>query len=485
MASQIGGGISGTMLNGGYSSGQITGTGGTASTGYGSQQNMQVDLSSLQKGQTFTGQVTDIRNDGITIQLKEGYVMAKFAEAVDVAIGDILQFTIRENSDNRIVISAVRNQGLSGENGALYKALEGAGLAATDVNIDVVGEMLEQRMSVSREAIQEILAKVHHFPEADIKDIVSMIKYNIPVTKENIEQFVQYRNGTHHLSDTLVELAENFTDSFGEIVSVLGREEAGLLFEKMFGGQELPDGLQKISELLYSKITEPGMEDSSEAAIKKELQELLTNSTIKEEIKQTIAKAFSIEPAEVSADTVKAYYKEMDEGMQTLQRMLSETETMAKGLQKEITDIRENISFMRELNQQFIYAQLPVQIGKNITHSELFVYSKKKNLNSKEGIRMQVHLDMTHLGSMDIMVYLKESYLQLGFSLEDEETAALLKTNMNLLEDRLTEKGYLTSTTCSVDKKKESSILDAVFGESMTTTSGKPEIKRYSFDMRA
>ncbi len=150
-------------------------------------------------------------------------------------------------------------------------------------------------------------------------------------------------------------------------------------------------------------------------------------------------------------------------------------------------NMRENLQFMQQLNQQFIFAQLPMKMSGQEANSELFVYANKKRLQQADGVRVLLHLDMPNLGSTDILVRLKDKMLHASFTLADQTSVTVLAENMEDLTQKLEEKGFHFTNEVKVAEeqpKTKAQILPDPVVEEMLDQDLVTGVKRYTFDMR-
>lgn len=152
-------------------------------------------------------------------------------------------------------------------------------------------------------------------------------------------------------------------------------------------------------------------------------------------------------------------------------------------------NMRENIQFIQQLNQQFIFAQLPMKMNGQEANSELFVYANKKKIQQKEdGVKVLLHLDMPHLGGTDILVRLRDHMLHATFTLEDQTSVSVIADNMTELSQKLEEKGFhFTNEVRKTEPKPEErqkEIQSDTAVEEMLNQDLVTGMKRYTFDMR-
>ena len=98
-----------------------------------------------------------------------------------------------------------------------------------------------------------------------------------------------------------------------------------------------------------------------------------------------------------------------------------------------------------------------------------------------------LHLEMEHLGTMDIQVAMQQNKVSTHFYMQKEEMLDFIETNIHILNERLTKKGYSMKTTVTMKEKDEQDqrIVDEFLkknGEASIHT-GAP--MKFSFDVRA
>jgi len=176
--------------------------------------------------------------------------------------------------------------------------------------------------------------------------------------------------------------------------------------------------------------------------------------------------------------------------LQELERDLDQLQSLAKGhpsisgnehLQEPVQNLKENLRFMKDLNEAFTYLQLPVQFKKQNAHTELYVLTRKKALSDKrENLSVLLHLEMSNLGSLNIHLQLSNSkHIQAEFHVENQETATLIKNHLDILTAALLEKAYILQATVADTYTKPDFSKDFI-----EQSSQENNIKRYTFDVR-
>lgn len=444
-------------------------------------QNSSEFISQLEPGQTFTGEIVDLRNGSVTIAVGEQFVKAQFQQSINVCMGEVMTFVVRENQNQKITIAPLQQQ-INSEDIALYKALDAAQLPATDKNIDLISELLNHQMPVDKKSIQYLLAKSLQLPEASISDLVLLQKYKIPITKENIEQLQQYRENQSNLVKDLNHLAHSLPDTIKQVIDQKGLDSGIHLLQAVL--QEENDTFSVLkqenhwSEDFKQVITEwTTKRELSDLSLQKQLTDLLDRTDTKEILSKHFIEKLAIEPEDFNQQTLQETYDKIGKHIELIKEALG---TMP---QPSLTQVQSNLEFIKNVNESLLYVPLPLKMEQEVSSGELYVYTNKKaKLSAKDGIRLVLHLKMEYLGDMNVTVNLADQNLNLDFSLEQQETLQLFQNHVDELTDILQKKGFSVQTRLQEEMKTESlNIVKDV----MESEESKQRKKRLTFDMRA
>ena len=188
--------------------------------------------------------------------------------------------------------------------------------------------------------------------------------------------------------------------------------------------------------------------------------------------------------------------KEIDElydKMQEQNRMLQQSMEQhggGEGYREQSQNLRDKIEFMQQLNNQFVFAQMPMRMNDEAVNSELFVYADRKRLmQSTDGVKVLLHLDMPNLGPTDVLIRLKDQKLHAKFTMEDDISVTIVADNMAELAGKMADKGFVFTNEVQKSEKDEKveksaktpdAAVDAMFDRDLVTGQ-----KRYTFDMRS
>lgn len=200
-------------------------------------------------------------------------------------------------------------------------------------------------------------------------------------------------------------------------------------------------------------------------------------------LEKTLLSDFVMQPEDLEKeDAVKKFYEELNRTLSKMTELTKEagTSQALKTAADTAGKMQENISFMNTLNQIFPYVQLPLKMTEQLTHGELYVYSKKKDLSAEnKEVSILLHLDMDTLGPTDVHVSLFRQAVNAQFYLPDEESQKVVSDHLSELTEALSKKGF-TLTASVTKREKEPDIVN----DFMNGGEAVP-MKRFRFDIRA
>lgn len=152
------------------------------------------------------------------------------------------------------------------------------------------------------------------------------------------------------------------------------------------------------------------------------------------------------------------------------------------GISDNASNMTENMDFMRLLNETFQYIQLPVKLQNQNTHGDLYVMTRKEALKKDpRHLKVLLHLDMAHLGTLDVHVSRENAAIAVKFYVSDKDTKVLLEKNVELLQDAINKQGYAFSSSFEMKEKDMDIVNDFIASEAPPVG----DLKRYNFDLRA
>ncbi len=228
-------------------------------------------------------------------------------------------------------------------------------------------------------------------------------------------------------------------------------------------------------------------EDTSYDAARK----LFQSDSFRKLLRKGIQDEWLMKPEEMkSPKDIDELYRKLMKQSSMLNQSLDTGGSQSQRFSGQAQNMRDNIQFMQQLNQQFVFAQMPMRMNGEEANSELFLYVNKKQVQQNtDGVKVLLHLDMPNLGNTDILVRLKDNMLHAGFTLEDDSSVSVILSHMQELTQKLTEKGFhFTNEVVRREIKIEDDetkqqvpdpVIDEMLNQDLITG-----VKRYTFDIR-
>lgn len=245
------------------------------------------------------------------------------------------------------------------------------------------------------------------------------------------------------------------------------------------GNGELPSGqlLRVASELLQAAEGRPESRNI--------LKSLLGEKGFGRLLAGQIKEQWTIRPEEVAkSEEVEELYNRLNRQLKALTDALGARGQESSAAFKAAAALSQNIDFMNQMNQMYTYVQLPLQLQHADAHGELYVYTNKRSLAQNNGqISALLHLDMEHLGALDVYVTLQETKVNTKFYVADESVLDFLEDHLDLLTERLQKRGYDCRCTLSARDAESGEEPNSGLAPILRQDGGML-LSQYAFDVR-
>ena len=244
-------------------------------------------LSELQAGDTFQGEIASVNGQEIQLQLSNGqYMTAKLEAQMQLALGQILNFEVQSNENNRIVLKPLYTNLLQQQVGEA--ALRAASLPVNSKNLQLVSMMIENGISIDKSNLPKLYRQVAQNPQTPVSDILHLNKLNIPVTQNNLTQYALYKGMEHQLTgaieDTtkeILSLYEELTNTDSSAANIGGTGTTSVAYMDRVIQFLLQDGTESIQQ---RQLTNPEQAVSESA----DTQSALNSDSVQPDISQTV-----------------------------------------------------------------------------------------------------------------------------------------------------------------------------------------------------
>lgn len=252
----------------------------------------------------------------------------------------------------------------------------------------------------------------------------------------------------------------------------------------------LPD-LQENNISLYS-------EDSSVVGILNDIKSMLENTpanadtlrhlfsgeAFKLMLKEALEQQWMIKPGDLEKNPKKldGLYDKIEKQITNMEIILKTSGVVNPKAEALADNIRGNIEFMNQINEAYTYVQVPLKMNEKNASGQLYVYTNKKSMsNPDKELSAFLHLDLEHLGGTDVSIKMLHRKVTTNFYLDSDESYALVKQFLSVLEKRLQDKGY----NCELNVNSGSKQMNFVAGFLKKDLPPTGQVHRYSFDIRA
>ena len=247
-----------------------------------------------------------------------------------------------------------------------------------------------------------------------------------------------------------------------------------------------PDGgtLLKTMEELLERLEKALFSDEIAPHQRESISRLFSGKEFQQAIKNEMIKQWLLTPEDVGKEhKAEELYEKLNSQLSRFRQTLNQSVGADTSLARAVSNLSGNIDFMNQMNQMFTYIQLPLKLQSQEANGELYVYTNKKNLAKKDGeVSALLHLDMEHLGSVDVYVSMKDTKVSTQFRLKDDSALDLIAGHIDLLNERLNKRGY-TMNASFVKKGEEET--GSVMEEILKQDKNISILSGYSFDARA
>lgn len=204
-------------------------------------------------------------------------------------------------------------------------------------------------------------------------------------------------------------------------------------------------------------------------------------------LKEVMQEQWTVRPEELKTEhKVEELYQRLNRQMGQIEQLARQTGMNTGQLSQAAAQVRDNIEFMHQINQAYTYVQIPLKMANQNAHSDLYVYTNKRNLRKKEGeLSAFLHLELENLGTTDVSVKMLDKNVSTKFYLDDDASYDLIEAHLPELLERLEKLGYHCHVSVDRREEKVDFVEDFLQKSQPAKAASKGMVHRYSFDVRA
>ena len=305
-------------------------------------------IQDMKAGDVFEGTVVSVKNDKVSIALSDGQkIEARLDNGVQVAPGQSLFFEVKSASTSTIEIRPY-SSGTEGNNPILANALKEASIDVNVQTLKMVQEMMHEGLPIDKESLAKMYRQIVNFSNIDVKTVVQMTKFDIPITEQRAYQFENYLNDkqaiTNKLNDVLNNLVKNISDpsipikqiesNNVKLLDIVSKGLENVKVEQFLDKEEVNMLLDKIMQI-------EGQQDEGKDFLKMIKMFQSENAKISEN--RNVLAETSINKGEVLAEEENVTALEKND-MTSIhsQEKNADTQTKSGGIQNENIDVQNN-----------------------------------------------------------------------------------------------------------------------------------------------
>lgn len=214
------------------------------------------------------------------------------------------------------------------------------------------------------------------------------------------------------------------------------------------------------------------------------LRHLFSGEAFKLMLKEALEQQWMIKPGDLEKNPKKldGLYDKIEKQITNMEIILKTSGVVNPKAEALADNIRGNIEFMNQINEAYTYVQVPLKMNEKNASGQLYVYTNKKSMsNPDKELSAFLHLDLEHLGGTDVSIKMLHRKVTTNFYLDSDESYALVKQFLPVLEKRLQDKGY----NCELNVNSGLKQMNFVAGFLKKDLPPTGQVHRYSFDIRA
>lgn len=169
---------------------------------------LTASIKELAPGSIFEGNVSYVKGGNVILSLENGQnIHARLdSHAMKLVQGQSMFFQVKSNEGGTVSIRPYMGDGAA--NPTLMRALDAAGLPATERNLEMVNSMMKEQLPIHADALLDMHRMIAANDNVNVNTIVQMTKLEIPVTPQLAAQFENYQNDMHMLLGQMGDFME-------------------------------------------------------------------------------------------------------------------------------------------------------------------------------------------------------------------------------------------------------------------------------------
>ena len=179
---------------------------------------------------------------------------------------------------------------------------------------------------------------------------------------------------------------------------------------------------------------------------------------IKEELKKLFLKPELLQSKEIVLENFKDIIK-----LSAKLEILSKEQGMDQKVDISVLqDVKGNLDFVKSINANINYIQIPVQMNDKNTTAEIYIYNDKKRSKSvnPENATILVALDLDRLGHIESLISVSKKNVSIVFKVEEDGFKKVISKASDALKQSLEARGYSLNPLRIIDINEKFNLLE-------------------------
>jgi hypothetical protein len=218
------------------------------------------------------------------------------------------------------------------------------------------------------------------------------------------------------------------------------------------------------------------------AAVKAIVDNTMGENKLSNQLESTLKLVETLEKNQVDVKEIKQELKnlflkpellqnkeEVIENLKDIEKLGAKLETLIKeqGLDHKVDtsvlqDVKGSIDFVKNINANINYVQIPIQMNEKNTTAEIYVFNNKKRSKSvnPENATILVALDLDKLGHIESLITVDKKNVNITFKVEEEGFKKVISKSSEALRLSLEARGFRLNPLKIIDMKEKFNLLE-------------------------
>ncbi|MDF2592545.1 MAG: hypothetical protein K0S75_2011 [Clostridia bacterium] len=307
-------------------------------------------------------------------------------------------------------------------------------------------EVLQKQITAEKPMVQKAQ---EYNPKAVMEQLANVIK-DENSQSEAVKQNLIKQDGQkfEKLIDTIIKAFETVSQAKPEQAAYLLSKDIKITPETVKAIVDHTKGENKLSTQLE--------------ALEKLVEGLEKSHVDVKEIKQELKKMF-LKPEVLQNKTeVTENFKDIMKLGAKLELLIKEQSMEHKADTSVLQDVKGNVDFIKSINNNINYLQIPIQMNEKKTTAEIYVFNDKKRNKSlnPENATILVALDLDKLGHIESLITVNKKSVNITFKVEKEGFKKTIHSAVGKLKQALEARGYSLNPLKIIDIKERFNLLE-------------------------